>query len=89
MVVVDAVEEDEYARGASTQDRSASTHFYRFIIVFHVFCSLELISHSVFLSQQISISISISQISAKRTGHKPRQLENRHLECPIHYTSTS
>jgi hypothetical protein len=44
MVVVDAVEEDEYARGASTQDRSASTHFYRFIIVFHVFCSLELIS---------------------------------------------
>jgi len=36
MVVVDAVEEDEYARGASTQDRSASRHFYRFVIVFHV-----------------------------------------------------
>jgi hypothetical protein len=36
MVVVDAVEEDEYARGASTQDRSASINFYWFIIVFHV-----------------------------------------------------
>lgn len=35
MVVVDAVEEDEYARGASTQDRSATRRFYRFIIVFH------------------------------------------------------
>lgn len=35
VVVVDAVEEDEYARGASTQDRSATRRFYRFIIVFH------------------------------------------------------